>query len=157
MSEVQSKSSSHDIPVEIVRSIIEYCSDIDVRRSFGVYAKLNIGPFRDVVTCGRISSLREYGKHREYFLITQAARYSIHNRVKIVERKEQNIMDDAIQVFIRQLPYSQDLQYDIDIYQLLPKTGLPEYRKRETECDFPIGTLGDRYYWNAMLYSFTSK
>jgi hypothetical protein len=153
----QEAVSLYTIPVEIVRSIIEYCSDIDVRRSFGVYAKLNLGPFRDVVTGGRISSLREYGKHREYFLITQAARYSIHNRVQMVERKEQNIMDDAIQVVIRQLPHSGVLQYDIDIYQLLPKTGLPEYWKRETECDFPIGTLGDRYYWNAMVYSFMCK
>ena len=152
MTEIQ--ACANFIPIEIVHSIIEYCSDIDVRRSFGIYAKINVDPFRNILTPGRISSTKECGKRRQNVLTTQAARYSIHNTVQLPERKQQNIMDDAIQVVIREIPYSKNLHYDIDIYQLRTRTRLPENREKETECKFPLGTLGNRYYWNAMLYSF---
>jgi len=140
------------LPLDTIRHIIEYSNDIDVRRSFGIYGKLDPSYYA-IEPRGLIRSLIEYGKNNKAQI--EIIRYNMYNIHDLPQRTRYNIMYDAMQVSIRYLPNNLGMMYEIDMYKLKRRTFEIENRSRETECDFPLGSLRNEYYWDAFLYSYT--
>lgn len=140
------------LPLDIIRYIIEYSNDIDVRRSFGIYGKLDPSYYA-IEPRGFVRSLIEYGKNNK--AQHEIVRYNMYNIHDLPERNRYNIMYDAMQVSIRHLPNNRGMMYEIDIYKLKRRTFEKEKKVKETECNFPLGSLRNEYYWDAFLYSYT--
>ena len=134
------------LPLDVIRHIIGYCQDIDVRRSFGVYHNVQIPPV--VNSC--ILTLREHGSVQH----NSITRYSLPN---LVERKDEDIMDDSIQVVMIEMPDSGYLLYEIDIYRIKPRTFRRIDIVKETEYVMPLGSLQNHYYWDVYLYSYIRR
>ena len=138
------------LPLDVIRNIVEYSSDIDVRRSFGVYGKLDYKPY-ELLLKGFIRFEREHGSTGQ----EDITRYSLYNIIDTPARQRAGIMDDSIQVVVFRLPESGHLLYEIDMYKLKPRTYLAENRRKESECPMPLGPLRNEYYWEATLYNYS--
>jgi hypothetical protein len=104
---------------------------------------------------GFIRSIREEGRSVTYGMENTVVRYNLYNSVRLPAREKEGIQDDAIQVYITMLPYTNHLLVEIDIYKIKKRTGKKENAKKESEYIMPLGSLKRDYYWDCFLYSYT--
>lgn len=130
------------IPLDVIRYIIEYIDDIDIRRSFDVYSKINIKPYRTQITglCKKITP--HSNTHYEWTL------YNLHT---FDSRTINHIGDDILYVEIKIL-YDR-VDYEVWIYKLKlqPVAEVTESNTFVANGDF------EEYQWKVCFYLFTIK
>jgi len=126
------------IPYEIILEIVAYLPDIDVRRSFGIYRKLDLAQHEPVISSivmavdGAVVNAFE----RQY------VRYKLKNLHEFPKRAAQYVEDDMLEVFMRVHESFVDIRFSI--YRLKPKDG--ENQKEQLDMFYKGDT--EDYYWD---------
>uniref|UniRef100_A0A6C0I2Y7 Uncharacterized protein n=1 Tax=viral metagenome TaxID=1070528 RepID=A0A6C0I2Y7_9ZZZZ len=140
------------VPIEVVQYIIEYSTDIDVRRAFNVYGKLKNLKEKEEVLKSAFSTMVEVltdSPFTDGFL----CRHTLNNKlVRPTNSIDGIIPDDSINVFFIEFPNY--IRYEIDIYKFKRKTLRAEDRFKESEFFFAVGGYGATHYWNAQMYNY---
>lgn len=131
------------LPIEMIRHIVGYLADLDIRREYGVYAKVRIpDEIKKRPGLVRHWDIRENVPGR----ITLIA--ELYNKAP---RAHDPITCDAIHVTIY-LDDPELVKYEISIATLRPKS--PHYTKHD--CDFIVpAPLQHRYQWLTIMYDYT--
>lgn len=132
------------IPIELFRIIIEYM-DIDIRRSFGVYSKLSIQKYKELLYSIRFQT--RIGSFRGIHF----GLYSLPNRYHSLERQRQNVEED--QLDIECWIGKDQVLYDISIHRLKEK---PDGANPPRAQIYYKGNL-DHCYWEVTNISYNSN
>jgi len=130
------------LPYEVIKYIIEYSNDIDVRRSFGIYKKIKREKY-DFINY----IVREKAPNKNCFM-----HFNLKNREHIPGRRLKQIDNDMIsmRVVAIQTEYANFLLVDFGIYRLKKKTGAKE---KEEKTRYYKADLED-YYWDYCKYKY---
>ena len=85
-------SNGSTVPIDVIRYIFLYLGDIDLRRHFGFYQKIDLSQYSILETITRKNNPKFY-RERENYLYRQ---YDLSNIYADLQRKEQNIENDTI-------------------------------------------------------------
>jgi len=131
-----------NIPEELIRYIIEYIDDIDIRREFNVYNRIDMSKYRLPIGCTFI----HVNAPTKYY-------YNIPNLYDFEERKEKKVVNDFIEVRIMKdadiIDESNTILYYIAIYRLKPKT----LKKNQMELELFYSKINE-YYWDYRIFSY---
>jgi hypothetical protein len=135
-------AAAHRIPLDIIREIVSYMPDIDVRRAFGIYGKLDLTNYSGVSKALRPSPPVDNVIYQHY---------SLQNAFDPPTRRDQSIENDMLDITIK--VQDDGVHYSFYLFRLKPKTG----DKQKEQLDvFHKGTLDD-WYWDYSYYCHRCK
>jgi hypothetical protein len=123
---------------------MEYVPDVHIRRSFGIYYKLNKADYEHLSYVMRPQP-RKIGSLGYY------TRYKLRNACESPTRREQRVEDDNIQIAVIILGNS--VQYDFNLFRLRKKDSS---KSKEANDYYHKGTLDD-HYWDYSTYRYFHK
>lgn len=133
-----------NLPDEMIRHIISYHENPDVRRSFGLYERIDLHKFSILNTIMRTLNPEFHHAHDGYLY----QQYKIPNIYSFTERKCKEIKNDCLDMKI--CDYNNKIYYNFGIYRLKP-AAIDYSSNREFPCD---NKTVDGYQWNYLMYSF---
>ena len=129
------------LPMELVRYIIEYVNDIDIRRNLGVYSKVNLSKFSILNNITITKHPLHFNNQETYFY----RQYTLPNAYVSLDKRP-TLIDDHIEMKI--CLYQGKVWSNFGLYRLRPKT------------EDPIDCVLKRYrgnyenhYWDYVEYS----
>ena len=140
-------SNGSTVPIDVIRYIFLYLGDIDLRRHFGFYQKIDLSQYSILETITRKNNPKFY-RERENYLYRQ---YDLSNIYADLQRKEQNIENDTIDMKIAF--HDGMVMYNYGIYRLKPNN--PYNQTRLLSYKYK-GNL-EAYSWYYLLYSYNLK
>lgn len=135
------------VPTDVIRQIFLYVGDIDLRRYFGFYQKIDLSQYSILETITRKINPKFY-RERANYLYRQ---YDLCNIHADLQRKEQNIENDTIDMKIAF--HDGMVMYNYGIYRLKPNN---QYNQARLLSYKYKGNL-DSYSWYYLLYSYNLK
>lgn len=132
-----------NIPTEIFYYILQYVDDVDIRRFFRFYQKINVLNYSILEHITRTINPGYYKQFPNYLY----RRYDLKNVCIIPTRQQQHIEDDMIDMKV--CIHDEMVMYNYGIYRLKLKT-TEKTIENKTTCY--KGDLDD-YYWDYVLYS----
>jgi len=132
-----------NVPLEIVYYILDYVADLDIRRSFGIYRKINMNKYQ-ILTYVTRTLAPEYVNWRHS---TNYFRYNLRNKWNVPGRELQIVNNDNIDVQISVTNTAVRTVFGIN--RLQKRSG--GYEKELETSVHKIGNLDD-YYWDYICY-----
>jgi hypothetical protein len=129
------------LPMDVIKNIIEYVSDIDVRRAFNIYGRIDMSMNSLPIGCLNIH-------------ITEPTKYccSIPNMYDFTERKVKNILDDFIEVRLVVENDDSPILYYLSVYRFKPKS-----LKQDPYAFELFPSRITKFYWDYRVYSYTRQ
>jgi len=132
-----------NLPIEILRYILEYVDDIDIRRAFGLYRRIPMSDYPLRIGCTKIHQ----NTPNKYF-------FNIPNLYSPEERKNKEVIDDFVEVRIStadspEEPSLSKILYYITVYRFKPKS----LKKNKDELELFSSKIKD-YYWEFRIHSY---
>jgi hypothetical protein len=151
---------------DIIRHIVTYMDDVDIRRKYNVYEKINLNSNYQNLYIWGFQKIEPIPMDEFLYVPINNTYYrsDIKNMYEFDERREQNIRNDFMTICECKNPENNvDFSHlDITIYRFRPNHYLniiddnnPEEiigRKREKRAGYSCGTLQD-YFWEYNYWS----
>jgi len=136
---------AHHVPLDVIREIVSYVDDIDVRRAFGVYHRITSYVDTKYDNISRVLRCKPPVDHAVY---TRYYLRNLHDEVGMHRlRKEQRVDDDMLDISVHVSDNS--VKYRFYLFRLKPKTGS---KQKEEHNLFHKGNL-DNWYWDYVYYT----
>jgi hypothetical protein len=135
-----------NLPIEIIRYIFEYIDDIDIRRAFGLYGRINMSEYQLPIGCTKVHQ----NTPEKYF-------FHIPNLHAFEKRAEKRVIDDFVEVRISTVdelfpPFPTTILYYVAVYRFKPKS----MKKNKYDLELFSSNIAD-YYWDFRIYSYIRK
>ena len=135
-----------NLPFEIIRYIFEYIDDIDIRRAFGMYGRINMLDHQLPIGCTKIHQ----NTPDKYF-------FHIPNLHSFEERTLKRVIDDFVEVrmsMVEELdpPFPSTILYYVAVYRFKPKS----MKRNKDDLELFSSTVAN-YYWDFRIYSYIRK
>ena len=130
---------AHKLPYEIIKHILEYIPNIDIRIHFGIIQKLKPPP----------SCLQHVCWHRCSMIDHDYVCYDLYNEHASINRLSELLSNDMICMSYKNGP--DGFYYRWILYRLKKKRNL---KMIETKTYYHTGSLND-YYWDYLEYEYT--
>ena len=129
--------------MDVFYYILDYVDNVDIRRSFGIYCKINMNKYTclDYITRIKAPEYKYWGNYTNY------ARYNLRNLYDVSGRELQCINNDMI-----------EMQIDIINNKVYTVFGIHRLQKKNNdnkkEKEISIHKKGDLddYYWDYIYY-----
>ena len=139
------KSKSYNIPNELINDIISYVPNIDIRRNFDIYHKINNNKYNKLNTIIRkkteenhISFKRYYCKENIFF------NNSIHNDSDI-------LLNDFVDFIYKE--QNNKINIEIQIWKLIKKD--ENFISHRNDGMYYTGEYDDKYYWKDIIIKYS--
>ena len=138
-------NKSYNIPNELINDIISYVPNIDIRRNFDVYHKINNNKYNKLNTIIRkkteenhISFKRYYCKENIFF------NNSNHNDSDI-------LLNDFVDFIYKE--QNNKINIEIQIWKLIKKD--ENFISHRNDGMYYIGDYDDKYYWKDIIIKYS--
>jgi len=138
------KSNSHNIPNELINNIISYVPNIDIRRNFDIYHKINDNKYNILNTIIR--------KEREENNIS-FKRYYCKENIFFTQNKNNPdpLLDDIVDLIYKE--QNNNIHIEIHIWKLIKKD--KNFISHRNDGMYYIGDYEDDYYWKDIVIKYS--